>query len=761
MWNCSRHLQVCFPFALFVPLSEPQGIGWETILPLEKAYRCLQDRNAVLTKLLQLSKEDTVAQGNAIHEAILLSELFDEAWLSELTLRHLVDEKAAALRVSETKLQEQAEAIAKLHEEESQLMVERKKYGVDMGLETQAILKYKSKFEDVSHHLNTFSTGLQFMSATSVPSEDAFVVPLAEQMRCSFNELRRVNASLEEKLVITGVSKQKTMKELKHVLTEIRASCSRNPAKFRLLNEDALGDPNLSSHTLRDINSVWKATQPAVPSLTGEQTHTDMVTWLSLSMGHFTEECVNDIADVAFTRQRKNPASSASHLDEEAKLVGVLSAETHRYRSISGALKAAITDSQLLLDNNKFDSVGEVISNACHVMKKRIGCRIVTFWRKSNDGSEAIGFSSGHHLADVRVRTNPTDLALFERSGKETCSVDSMDLAHLPSLPSDIRSLVPLIERKGDNEKFEAFSVTSTSGGMTIVRGDEDAPFHSFSGIYCEQFYRRIVSAITPLQMIQVKRISQQRPLDLVECMFELRAGANSPSVMFALVQQHMHKLFRAVNMNVFLTLDSDSSQLIRIGKPDIVVDNDNVLEYCDVSGIPDKYNERVLAGVSVIATPSTLTEIVKANLAVALPPSASPSDLISSGYIDGNQVTHIRPVTRGRTVVLILCWTNPSPLEPSEGFDNNRVLTETFFNPESTSHKSVLGTYVLLLQSVLGAWFGGASSSLSGGIDLTSYQVEQESEQLLIRNLVGAGKYVHISSLLSLSYLAQLSVPE
>lgn len=479
-----------------------------------------------------MSKEDSALYVDEIHEAINLCEVVDDSWLNEINLRHLIDEKSVGLVASESKLKEHSDEMSRMNEEESRLIQQRKRYSVEIAAENQSIMKYKSRFEELSHHLNTFATGRRFVDQKFIPSSNQ-TAPLAEQLRCSFNELRRVNSSLEEKLVITGVSKQKTMKELKSVLIEIRSSCSRNPSKFKALSADALDDINLSSHNLRDISAVWKAALPIVPSLSGDALHTDLLTWLSVSMGHFCEEYLCDLADVSLTskmKQAKQTSSTFSHVEEEARLVGVVSAESDRYRSISGALTAVVHDAQELLESNKFDSVQSVIVSACTKIKERLGARLVTFWRISEDKSQSFGFSSGSKTPIKLILRNQNSERsftppLFERSLKVTCSVDKISLDSSQGLPADVAAMKPLIRENSPSELFEAFSVSSPSGGLTILRGDTDRPFQPFSGIYCEQFYRRINSAIAPLQLIHVKEIGNQRPLSLIRCLFELREG--------------------------------------------------------------------------------------------------------------------------------------------------------------------------------------------------------------------------------------------
>jgi hypothetical protein len=452
--------------------------------------------------MIQLSRDETAEKVNEVHNAITLSEVIDASWLRELELRRCLKERMQSLSESYEKLKEQDVAMNVMAQEERELDSERKKHSVELSNVSQGVLRYRSKFEETGHHLNTFATGLGFVKQTDSPGN--VLSSLAEQMRCSFNELRRVNAGLEEKLVLTGVSKQKVMMELKAILVDLRSSCSQNPVRHKQSHEEALADLNLGSHVLKDMNSVWRASLPTVPALSGESSHSELLTFLSVSLGHFAEECVNDMADLSLT-WRSSSQCASERLREEAKLVGILSVETHRYRSISGALKSAIKDAELLLDSTSFESVAHAISHACKLMQQRLGCACVAYWAKQE--SEFFGYSSfGPNEVFRFVVTEGSRNPLFAVSSSATYSVDETEL------PPDIDCL---LRKQGENVNVTAFSVTGSSGGLTVIRRESDAPFPPFSGIYCEQFFRRIVSAVRPLQMVLNRRIADQRPLEL------------------------------------------------------------------------------------------------------------------------------------------------------------------------------------------------------------------------------------------------------
>ena len=486
-----------FPIQSWIQL-EPESLSWSTNYHLEQLLTELSNRHETLSKLMQLTKEETVLHADEIHQAVVACEEIDASWLRELELRRGFKQGMDGLAASAAKVKEQDDAIDEMAREERLLDSERKQHLSDISNVSQGVLRYRSKFEDSSHHLNTFATGVGF--AKELAASANVLSSVAEQMRCSFNELRRVNASLEEKLVLSGVSKQKLMVELKSIFVDIRSSCTKNPGRHKQTSEEALEDLNLTAQVLKDMNSVWRATLPTVPALSGDPAHAALLTFLSASMGHFAEECVNEMTDLCLVSQ-----SSADRVREEAKLAAVISVETHRYRSISGALKSAIKDSEMLLDTAAVESLGQVVSGACTLMKHRLGCSVVTFWAR--DGDHWLGFSSASNSRPLEVES-PTGSMLFETSSSGTVRLDQSEL------PGDIRAVKSYL---GSSADVSVFSIAGKAGGLTIIRKEDDLLFPPFSGIYCEQFYRRIVSAIPPLEMVLNRRIADQMPLDLAQ----------------------------------------------------------------------------------------------------------------------------------------------------------------------------------------------------------------------------------------------------
>ena len=653
-------------------------------------------RNEELLKYLSLSKEATAVEVDAIDEVVTLAESFDSNWLEELKLRHAFDEACIHLEISAGKLKEQDELLANLERESEELMIARKRYGLDLANESQASLKNKSKLDDIVHQHFAFKSGSRLLQSelTGVPN-----ALLSEQMRCAFNDLRRVNSGLEEKLVLTGVAKQRAMRELQSLLLDLRAHCSRNPfARFRQLVEDplALDDPNLSPYAIKDINQVWKAAMPLVPSLSGDPVHTDLVTWLSISSGHFTEQCIRDLVDVLVTRRHKSGGGDASIAAEEeaAKLVGVLTAETHRYRSIAGALRSVIQDSRDAIEASaKLDSVTDVIGNACKVVRTRLGCRLVTFWMEG--GVEVVGYSDGGPNTITPTITtftlSPFISPLYSRSLKETCSIVGQPLND-EDVPADLRCLANagLLD---PHEEIDAFAVSSSSGGMTLVKGEHE--FHSFSGIYCEQFYRRILSVIAPLQIAQVKRVASQRPIDLVDCLFELRQKAVSADVFASLVSAHLKILFRASFVAVLVPLDAGFMRQV-----------------------PN----------TLLAMPSTVANCVKLNVPFA---GAVPDDMLElgGGNFSNTTTLHIRPFSRGRSVGWVLLWTSSSSL----------LSVETCFNPDATAHVNALNTYASLAEQMMGAWV--PTVYFADQEALVSFDLLDATETEAIRKVVRGGR--------------------
>ena len=669
----------------------------------------LKQRSSALLKYLNQSPEELASHVNEINEISILSQVVDPAWLDELQLRVSFEEHSRALSDAVARVNEANSRITGMTANEESLVEDRKRYIAELASVRQSILKFKAKYEESSHHISVFSTG-----ASLIKQQDG-----AEEMRCSFNELRRVNAALEERLVLTGVSKQKVMSDLKEELTEIRGSCSRNPTRYQPSTEDAMEDLNLSSHILKDINEIWKATLPRVNAQTGQRIHDELLTFLSSSLGYFCSDIVDDLADLTVN----SIDTPDAHADERAKLLGTLSVETHRYRSISGALQSAVKDSGLLLDPSQFDSMGRVICESCQLVKQRLGCSAVLVWKLSH--GSLIGYGDMNEKMVVANMDNPVS----EPNTIHTFSVSD------PGLPGDIAALVRagFIKESSESLAFESLSVRFEDGGMTAIRSSQDIPFAQFSGIYCEQFHRRIVSAIAPMQQLQIRRIADQRPLDLVECMFELRSSAHSPNATIKLVNQHMQRLFRARDVAIYIPLDNTNhASIIKLTQNDT---SDSDLASClNTSTILSEFAYMATSGVSVVQLDPEVADLLKPALQLNI--SRDSADEQSHPETAIRTGSHLLPVIKGRLTVMIFEWWNADATVPNEGFEDPRIRLETFFDPESVSHKSTLKSYADVLEGILANWFKTANSTFSQLQEVNSYDVESLVEEKLIQSI-------------------------
>ena len=533
---------------------EVSGLGWLGNLELEKLLKSLTVRNHRLLGLLSLSRPESLAQVDLIDEMVTLVEVFDAHWVVELGLRHAFDESVFAYESAKERLHEQNELLQDLQKESLSMESSRRRYGTDLRVEVQSLLKNKSKLEDILHQHLAFKRGVALLD--DVQSSQ-------ESIRCAYNDLRRVNALLEEKLVLTGVAKQRVMKELQSLFVQLRAECFRDSfVRFKQLMDDplfTLDDPNLSPSALADIDQIWRAAVPVIPSLSGDAIHTDLITLLATSCGHFCEQAI-----------RESPS-------DEASLVEVLGAETNRYSSIAGALRAVISDTRVSFDGRI--SVLEVVGDACTIIRKRLGCDLVVFWNMDVATSEggvatrgaAVATSEGGRVFQFFLDEKQTPF--FQRSLNETCFMGEIT-AQENTLPGDVEILF----EKGwlcRDCKFSGFSVSSHSGGMTVFT---TAKLPSFAAIYVDQFYKRILSAIAPLAIAQSKHSSNQRPLQLVDCMFELRKSGNDWLSFLSLVEKHLHVLFGATNVQIWTSNDEVSPsmrRIVQIGQP--VIENGRI----------------------------------------------------------------------------------------------------------------------------------------------------------------------------------------
>ena len=655
------------------------GLNWRTSLPLEVLFCELVTRSDTLLRLLHLPNEELVGNTNSVNENIITSQVLDAAWLDELQLRYSVDIHTSTLEESRINVEDQVNLMARMALEEESLISDRKRYMGDLSSVRQSILKFKARYEEASHHVNVFSNGASLMAQQEG----------AEEMRCSFNELRRLNSTLEERLVLTGVSKQKVMNDLKTEYHELRASCSKNPTRHQKPNDETLQDLNLSPQTLNDISEIWRASLPAIDAHSLDNKHSDMLTFLSSSLGFFGAECIEDLADLSLTE---------SHAEERAKLLGTLSMETHRYRCISGALQAAIKDAELFFNSDRFESIGRIIRESCETIKRRLGCLLVVVWKRSHDKLVAYDNLSDSSISGpFSPNMNPSNTSRIFKVGD-------------PGLSGEL-ALVAAAGHLNPNNEFETFTTkTDDHSGLTVIRNVSESVFPAFAGLYCEQLFRRLMSAIAPMQQVQIRRISDQRPLDLVECMFELRSSSNSPSDTIRFVNNHLDKLFRACDVKIYIPFDNYNEEkvvLLSLENPD---------------GVHLPHAPREIAGIlKPNATNTTIDEEDRADPTV----------------MTENLRRHVIPVVRGRQLLMVLLWHNPEISQSTDGFDDPRFLLEFCYDESSTNQRSVLNAYLGVLEGVLCNWFQSSNLAFGQSQELASYEEEEKTEEALIYQLL------------------------
>ena len=629
--------------------------------------------------MLHLPNEELIGNTNCVNETIITSQVLDAAWLDELQLRYSVDIHANSLEESRAKVEAQRSLMARMAHEEESLISDRKRYMEELSSVRQSILKFRARYEEASHHVSVFSNGASLMAQQEG----------AEEMRCSFNELRRLNSTLEERLVLTGVSKQKVMNDLRGEFNELRASCSKNSTKHQKSNDETLQDLNLSPQTLNDISEIWRASLPTVDAHSLEKKHSEMLTFLSSSLGFFGAECIEDLADLSLTE---------SHAEERATLLGTLSIEAHRYRCISGALQAAIKDAELFLNSDRFESIGRIIRESCETIKRRLGCLLVVVWKRSHEKLVAYDNLSDSSISGCfPPNLNPSNTS-------RRFKVGDLDLSGELALVVSAGHLNP-------DTEFETFSTkTDDNSGLTVIRNVSESAFPAFAGLYCEQLFRRLMSAIAPMQQVQIRRVSDQRPLDLVECMFELRSSSNSPSDTIRFVNSHLDKLFRACDVNIYIPSDNYNDEKVLL----LSLEN------------PD--------GIHLPHTPREIAEILKPNTTNT---SSDEEDRLHPTVVTENQRRHVLPVVRGRQLLMVLQWHNPEISQSTDGFDDPRFLLEFCYDESSASHRSVLNAYLGVLEGILCNWFQSCNLAFGQIQELASYEEEEKAEEALIHQLL------------------------
>jgi hypothetical protein len=250
--------------------------------------------------------------------------------------------------------------------------------------------------------------------------------------------------------------------------------------------------------------------------------------------------------------------------------------------------------------------------------------------------------------------------------------------------------------------------------------------------VYCEQFHRRVVSAIAPMQLVQTRRIADQRPLDLVDCLFELRMSASSPRETARLVTKHLAKLFHAQHPSIYIPIDSDhSGKSIKIDGQSPTTDAD-VERFVDLSDVLDRYKSDALTGISISLTPSLNISHLRPHSSAT---SASAPSVDTAEDCRRTSVTF--PVFKGRQTVMILEWTNPDPSTEGGGFDDVRIATETLYHDSNPDHRLVMTEYTGALECILAQWFKPANGLIYQLNELESYETETDRENMLIERIV------------------------
>ncbi len=625
-------------------------------------------------------------------------------------MSHALQECSSIAEEGRGHLQQTNTRIEEMASNELQLLQERKHHLEDLGKIRKQILKYKGRFEEVSHHVNVFSTGVDCVLKDEGP----------EEMRCSFNELRRVNAGLEERLILAGVSKQKIMNDLRDELDAIRASCSQNPARSsNHVPDEVLEDLNLTTQGIRDMNKVCKASLPSVSSISDNRRHAEMLSFLASSMGFFASDCLDDIVDSTLSSNKTHP-TEALYEEERGRLFGVISVETHRYRTITASLQAAVKDAELLLDPSRYTSVGSVISAAAASAVQRLSCSIAFIWRKSND--KCYGFLNLPYDSAITYSSQTQDAVVGGRQRFSPANINS-------DLSMDIHALLSSGVLTNSLDEYESLSVTYEREGMTVVRNcSKDPPFLPFEGIYCEQFLRRVVSAIAPMQRVQIRRIADQRPLDLVQCLFELRCAATTPLSTIELSSDHLGKLFRAQDLRIFIPVESEPGKALALCREeilgnDIVADldpNNFLSDNCSTKGIfPVKHTFTLKQARASVAADDGEASFIKL-------------------FLDEPDHKIVFPVFKGRQLLMFLEWSHPITLPCSnEGFDNDELWSELRFDHKNADHKTILTEYVGVLEGLLAQWFKGCNSLFYQSQEITSYLTEDDHERETIAGIV------------------------
>jgi hypothetical protein len=604
------------------------------------------------------------------HLQVLSCDLLDDNGLAELNLRYTLDDRMSLQSETNSKISRYMQEFDRLSQLQEKLMADRRRYMHDIVTEDQAIIKYKSKFNEISHQFEIFQRGMEILSRKSS----------LDQMRSVFQDLTRINGSVQDKLMSSVYARQLHVRGIKQIMSEIQARCS---AVKRHISLDSI-----------------PVTLPKVAGTSAPLLDKDLMVSLVASRGHFAPEIIMDLSE------KSSSSEGGDIVTEEITFVGVLATQCAKYKSISRMLMNTISDANTCYES----TIGAVdreivIKTFCVKILKRLECGYVVYWANKGEGWEGRLFSRNPDTSDIT-----SSCLTYAGPMEEVTAAIAYDPENLPTglewlklLPADI--LNGVIQLVG------AWTVDA-EGIVAVDSGSPPFAASPLPSIYCEQMLRHMMSVLSPLELATKQAVSRNRPVTVLDCLFELRDRSRSVKSLFELAKKHMSQLMLASNLELFIPIDHTHGTIVRIGEngaQDRPIDS-SLLDY---STIPLAERETTSNGdlplISIVEVSEEISPVLQSNREYCF----ETAEL---------QLTRLFPVSEGRIVTLVAKWSEEATDEPRD----------------TKTRKRILSAYLGTVSNMLSTWTRKINSNIGGGNKLVCYETQNMILYDLVKTFTG-----------------------
>lgn len=606
------------------------------------------------------------------HLQILSCDLFDDNGLAELNLRYTLDDRMSIQSETENKISRYMQEFDRLSQLQEKLMADRRRYMHDIITEDQAIIKYKSKFNEISHQFEIFKRGMEILSRKSS----------LDQMRSVFQDLTRINGSVQDKLMSSVYARQLHVRGIKQIMSEIQARCSA-----------------VKQHISLDSIPV---TLPKVAGTSAPLLDKDLMVSLVASRGHFAPEIIMDLSE------KSSSSEGGDIVTEEIAFVGVLATQCAKYKSISRMLMNTISDANTCYES----TIGAVdreivIKTFCAKILKRLECDSVVYWANRGVGWEGRFFSRTSDTSDIS-----STCLTYSGQMEEITAAIAYDPASLPAGLEWLESLFPPVDNLNSVIHLVGAWTVNAEGIVAVDSGSPAFAASPLPSIYCEQMLRHMMSVLSPLELATKQAVSRNRPVTVLDCLFELRDRSRSVKSLFELAKKHMSQLMLASNLELFIPIDHTHGTIARIGENRALARpiDASLLDY---SKIPSAEREPTSNGdlpfISIAEVSEEISQVLQSNREYCF----ETAEL---------QLTRLFPVSEGRIVTLVAKWSEEATDEPRD----------------TKTRKRILSAYLGTVSNILSTWMHRINSNIGGGNKLVCYETQNMILDDLVKTFTG-----------------------